>query len=75
MIIYAASALQAVQCADRFHLLQEFGEALEGCLARHLATKRQKQTQQTLEEHLPIGEAPHPIRRTPKVERLQQAYR
>jgi transposase len=71
----ATGAPQAVQCADRFHILKNLGEALEGCLARHLATKRKTQTQQTLEEHLPIGEAPRPIRRSPKVERLQQAYR
>ena len=71
----AAGAPQAVQCADRFHILKNLGEALEGCLARHLAAKRQKQTQKTLEEHLPIEEAPRSIRRSPKVERLQQAYR
>ncbi len=33
----AAGAPQAVQCADRFHLLKNLGEALEGVLARHLA--------------------------------------
>jgi hypothetical protein len=26
--------------ADRFHILKNLGEALEGCLARHLAAKR-----------------------------------
>src|SRR5579859_5420980 len=61
--------------ADRFHMIQNLGEALEGCLARHLAAKRKTQTQKTLEEHLPIEEAPRSIRRSPKVERLQQAYR
>ncbi len=70
-----AGAPEAVQCADRFHILKNLGEVLEGCLSRHLAAKRQKQTQQTLEEHLPIEEAPHSARRSPKVERLQQAYR
>jgi transposase len=50
--------------ADRFHMIKNLGEALEGCLARHLAAKRQKQTQKTLEEHLPIGEAPRSIRRS-----------
>lgn len=54
---------------------ENLGEALEGCLARHLAAKRQNQTQKTLEEHLPIEEAPRSSRRSPKVERLQQAYR
>ena len=61
--------------ADRFHMIKNLGEALEGCLARHLAAKRQKQTQKTLEEHLPIEEAPRSIKRSPKVERLQRAYR
>ena len=75
---YASAATtgapQAVQCADRFHILKNLGEALEGCLARYLATKRKAHTQQTLEEHLPIGEAPRSIRRSPKVEHLQQAF-
>ena len=70
-----AGAPQAIQCADRFHMLKNLGEALEGCLARHLAAKRKTQTQKTLEEHLPLGEAPRSTRRSPKVERLQQAYR
>jgi transposase len=29
------AAPQAVQVADRFHVLKNLGEALEGCLARH----------------------------------------
>ncbi len=33
----ATGAPQAVQCADRFHMLKNLGEALEGCLSRHLA--------------------------------------
>src|SRR5215469_2595348 len=61
--------------ADRFHMLKNLGEALEGCLARHLAIQRKTHTQKTLEEHLPIGETPRPIRRSPKVDRLHQAYR
>jgi len=36
----ATGAPQAVQCADRFHIMKNLGEALEGCLARHLAAKR-----------------------------------
>jgi transposase len=76
---YASAATtgapQAVQCADRFHILKNLGEALEGCLARHLAAKRKTQTQKTLEEHNPIEEAPRVARRSAKVERRQQAYR
>jgi len=48
---------------------------LEGLLARHLATKRRKNIQETLEEHIPIEPASRSLRRSPKVERLQQAYR
>ena len=76
---YASAAIsgapQAIQCADRFHILKNLGEALEGLLARHLAAKRKTQTQETLEEHLPIEEAPRSARRSPKVELRQQAYR
>nr|MDQ2717797.1 transposase [Chloroflexota bacterium] len=35
-------------CADRFHILKNVGEALEGCLARHVAAKRKTQTQEML---------------------------
>jgi len=70
-----AGAPQAVQCADRFHLLKNLGEALEGCLARHLAAKRKTQTPQTLEESTPLEEVPRSARRSPKVEQLQRAYR
>jgi transposase len=41
---YAAAAKaavpQATQCADRFHVIKNLGEALEGLLARHLAAHR-----------------------------------
>ncbi len=43
----AAAARRAVpgatQTADRFHLLKNLGEALEGVLARHLAAPRKRQ--------------------------------
>jgi transposase len=70
-----AGAPQAIQCADRFHILKNLGEALEGCLARHLAARRKTQTQDTLEKHNPIEGVPRVARRSPKVERLQRAYR
>ncbi len=41
----AAGAPQATQCADRFHVLKNLGEALEGLLARHLAAKRKEPPQ------------------------------
>jgi len=51
----ALGAPQAVQCADRFHVLKNLREGLEGLLARHLAAKRKKKTQETLDEHAPVG--------------------
>lgn len=71
----ATGAPQAVQCADRFHLLKNLGEVLGGCLARHLAAQRQKYTQEPIDEQSPIQHAPKSVRRSPKVEYLQQAYR
>jgi transposase len=71
----ATGAPQAVQCADRFHMMKNLGEALEGCLARHLAATRQKQIQEIVDEHRPIEHTPRAVRRSPKVERFQQAYR
>jgi transposase len=38
-----AGTPQARQCADRFHVIKNLGEALEGVLARHLATRRRGQ--------------------------------
>lgn len=38
-------APQAMQYADRFHLLKNLREALEGLLARHLATQCKRETQ------------------------------
>jgi len=70
-----AGAPQALQCADRFHILKNLGEALEGLLARHRATKRQKNIQETREEHIPREHASRSARRSPKVERFQQASR
>ena len=42
----ASGAPQAVQCADRFHLIKNLGEALEGVLARHLAAHRTRLTEE-----------------------------
>jgi len=44
---YASAAAQgapgAMQCADRFHMLKNLGEALEDLLARHLSASRKQQ--------------------------------
>jgi len=42
----ASGAPQAIQCADRFHILKNLGEALEGVLARHLGAHRTRQTEE-----------------------------
>jgi transposase len=55
----AQGAPQATQCADRFHLLKNLREAVEGLLAHHLAAHCQRQTQATLEA-LPKGGASSP---------------
>ena len=57
-------APQAIECADRFHLLKHVGEALEGLLARHLATRRQQKPQATLEPHIPRGGATRSVKRS-----------
>src|SRR6266516_3768444 len=70
-----AGAPQAIQCADRFHLLKNLREALEGLLARHLATKRQQKTQELLVEPAPTWHKTRSVRRSPNLERIQQARR
>jgi transposase len=70
-----SGAPQAVQCADRFHVLKNLGETLERCLARHLAAKRKAQGLPPGEEQISIEEAPRSARRSSKVEQKQKAYR
>lgn len=71
------SAPQAVQCADRFHLLKNLGEALEGLLAHHLAKERTRQVQAHMAEksQLPIWQPKRAPRHGPKLHQLQQARR
>ncbi len=68
-------APQAAQCADKFHLLKNLRESLEGCLARHLAVKRQKNTQQLLDEPSPAWRETRSPKLSPKVEQLQRSRR
>jgi transposase len=51
----AAGAPQAIQCAERFHGMKNLGEAIEGLLARHLATHRSKLTEQS--SAIPLADA------------------
>jgi hypothetical protein len=65
----------ATQTADRFHLLKNLGEALEGVLARHLAAHRKHQTETTRAAPilaLQTQESPHV---PPKNVALSQAKR
>src|SRR5438128_7550217 len=49
----AQGAPQATQCADRFHVLKNLGEAVEDLLARHLSASRKRQVEVALEEQTP----------------------
>src|SRR5512135_3880492 len=71
----AQGAPQATQCADRFHLLKNLGEASEGLLAHHLAAARKRQTPATLDEPAPVWQSKRAVRSSPQLERLQQARR
>src|SRR2546421_4085462 len=71
----AQGAPQATQCADRFHLLKNLGEALEGLLAHHLAAERKRQTQATLDVSAPVWQSKRATRISPTLERLQQYRR
>jgi hypothetical protein len=71
----AAGAPAAVQCADRFHLINNLGKALQGILARHLAARRRGQI--AVVSVTPSGttqhkQPPHPL---PKGAALSQAKR
>jgi transposase len=76
---YASAATQgapqATQCADRFHLLKNLGEALEGLLAHHLATERKRQIQATLDEQPRVWQSKRVARSSAKLERLQHNRR
>jgi transposase len=71
----ATGAPQAVQCADRFHVLKNLGEALEGLLARHLAAHRRGVAEQSWAT--PLADAPtkQPPKLSPKAAELSQAKR
>src|SRR5258708_11248145 len=70
----AQGAPQATQCADRFHLLKNLGEALEDLLARHLSASRKQQVQQALEEQTPAWLPERKARRSQTSEALPSVY-
>jgi transposase len=70
-----ASAPQATQCADRFHVLKNLGEALEGLLARHLAAHRTRIVQESRATPLPTAQGKGPPKLSPKKAAVSQAKR
>lgn len=76
---YAAAAKKAIpgatQTADRFHLLKNLGEALEGVLSRHLAAQRRRQTETARAAPLLASQAQEPPNMLPKNVGLGQAKR
>jgi transposase len=76
---YAAAARkaapQATQTADRFHLLKNLGEALEGVLARHFAAHRKRQTETAKASPILALQTPQSSNMLPKNVVLSQAKR
>lgn len=68
-------APQAMQYADRFHLLKNLREALEGLLARHLATQCKRETQPILDEQAPKWQPKQAVSISPALLHLQQSRR
>src|SRR5258708_30505265 len=68
-------APQAIQCADRFHLLKNLREAFEGLLARHLAAQCKRETQAILDEQAPVWQPNRATRSSPTLLRLHQRRR
>ncbi len=74
----AAGAPQAVQCADRFHLINNLGEALEGILARHLAAHRRSlvaATSITPLETAASKQSPQPIAKSVALSQAKREHR
>lgn len=69
------SAPQAVQCADRFHLLANLGKALEGVLARHLAAHRARIDLESRATPLSPVQGKGPAKKNPKHAQESQAKR
>jgi transposase len=70
-----AGAPQATQYADRFHVIKNLGEALEGVLARHLAAHRRGMTEKV--EAVPLEDTPSklPPKQSPKEALQSQSKR
>src|SRR6266699_3307799 len=71
----ASGAPQAIQCADRFHVLKNLGEALEGVLARHLAAHRTRLTEELGARPLETAPPRQSPKLSPKAAQQKQAKR
>jgi len=71
----ASGAPQAIQCADRFHVLKNLGEALEGVLARHLAAHRTRLTEELGARPLETAQPRQSPKLSPKAAQQKQAKR
>lgn len=71
----ASGAPQAIQCLDRFHLLKNLREDMEGYLARYLTVEHREKTQEILDTPAPAWQAVRSRRLSPKVEQIQQKRR
>ncbi len=76
---YAAAALaalpQAVQCADRFHVLTNLSKSVEGLLSRHLAAHRTRVDLEARATSLSTALGKGPPKRNPKQAHESQAKR
>jgi transposase len=76
---YASAALtaapQAVQCADRFHLLTNLSKSVEGFLSHHLAAHRTRVDLESRVTPLSLVQGKGPPKKNPKHAQESQAKR
>jgi transposase len=76
---YAAAALaavpQAIQCADRFHVLTNLSKSVEGLLSRHLAAQRTRVNLESRATSLSTAFGKGPPKQNPKHAEVCQAKR
>jgi hypothetical protein len=66
-------APQARQCADRFHLVKNLGEAVEDLLAQHLSASRKHQVEGALQAQAPAWREARQVRRPHPSEEVPSA--
>ncbi len=69
------SAPQAIQCADRFHLMTNLSKSLEGFLSRHLAAYRMQADPESRATPLSPAQGKGPPKKNPKHAQESQAKR